>query len=92
MGIRRSVLKRLVDQLIGEAESKSYDHWLAQDFPIAYETVFEGEAVQVEMNLLESKLDYLHVAISADDGGFSAWVPVHRDTIIRRVDGLTTGD
>lgn len=78
------VLRRLAEQVAAETEEKPYEHWIAQDYSITYECTFEGRNLQVEINDLEIEPDYVHLIISVDDGGWSAYYPISTSVIVRR--------
>jgi len=70
-----------------ECERRPYDYWVAGDYPVVFERSFQGENVQVEIVLLESNPEYVHISVAVDDGGLWAWFPPSFSAIIRRVDG-----
>ena len=40
--MKRALFKRCAAEIAQECEQKSYDHWLAADFPVVFERTFEG--------------------------------------------------
>jgi len=82
--MKRSTLRRWLNELVSEYESKPYKYWETVTFPITFERVFEGKEVQVEIHVLESTPEYLHIDFSADAGGLSAYFPVGTDIIVNR--------
>ncbi len=84
MAGKRDLFKRCARQIARECEQRSYDHWVGADFPVVFERSFEGTQVQVEIELLESTPEYVHVLVSVDDGGIWACAPPSESTIIRK--------
>jgi hypothetical protein len=82
--MKRDLFKRCAGQIAEECEQRSYEDWLAADFPVVFERTFEGIDVQVEILLLESTPEYVHLMVSVDDGGVWAYAPPSQSTIIRR--------
>ena len=80
----RALFKRCAEQIAQECEQRPYDHWVAADFPVTFDRELEGKQLQVEIVLLESTADYIHLLVSVDDGGVWAYVPPSVSTIIRR--------
>lgn len=78
------VFRHCVERVAAEIEEKPYEHWVEQDYPITYECNFEGRNLQVEINDLEIEPDYVHLGISVDDGGWSAFHPLSTSVIVRR--------
>ena len=84
MAGKRALFKRCAGEIARECEQRSYDHWVAADFPVVFERSFEGTEVQVEVELLESTPAYVHLLVSVDDGGIWAYAPPSESTIIRK--------
>lgn len=80
----RALFKRCAGEIALECEQQSYDHWVAADFPVTFDREFEGKQLQVEIVLLESTPEYVHLLVSVDDGGVWAYVPPSVSTIIRK--------
>lgn len=82
--MKRDLFKRCAGEIAQECERRSYGDWLAADFPVVFERTFEGVEVQVEIVLLESTPEYVHLLVSVDDGGVWAYAPPSQSTIIRK--------
>jgi hypothetical protein len=70
---RREQWRPVLDTEAERWKAKSYDqlaNGLAEEQ--AYEVEYEGKAYQVEVELLEDTDQYLHFAISVDDGSIPA--------------------
>ena len=67
-----------------EFERMGYAHWKKQSYPIATEVSVGGKTLQVEVDLLEDTDDCLHIGISVDDGGLSAYFPPSTSFIVRK--------
>ncbi len=81
----RKSLKKIAHEISDEFERLPYDHWHREDFPIVYEQCINGETVNVELELLENKDEYLHIGVGVDDGKFfNSLVPVTSSFIIYR--------
>jgi len=65
---------------------KTYDYWSEQEFPVCYEDMFVGVAIEVEIVLLEKKERYLHlgIGISSMQDSASSRRPVCTSVIVRR--------
>jgi hypothetical protein len=82
--MERPGLAALARQIADEMEKETYDYWRSQPFPLAYQRVFDGEQVQVEITLQERNKDYIQVGVTVDDGGASAYYPAGWSTVIYR--------
>ena len=82
--MKRSIIRRYLDQVVGEYESKPYDYWKSLSETIAFEREFDSHNIQFEIYLLESTPEYVHIGFSADAGGFSAYFPVGTDIIVKK--------
>ena len=82
---RRFPLKDYFDRRLSELEAKPYAHWVAQDFPITWGDVFEGEEVEGEIDLLESEPEYVHLLLDVAVGGWNGR-HVSTSTIIERTE------
>lgn len=84
--MKRSRWKQYAAQLACELEAKPYEHWVAaaKGLPDSFTRDFNGEVLQIELDVLEIDPDYVHIGISIDDGGLSAFVPVTTSALIRR--------
>jgi hypothetical protein len=85
--MRRAAMKRLAEEIAGEVSSRPYSHWRAQRFPVCFSRTFEGRELQVELDLLEQKEEYIHIGIAVDDGKLSAFFPASTSVIIHREKG-----
>jgi len=68
-------VKRCLQKLLEEYESKPYEYWKSVEFPITFERVFEGKEIQVEIHLDESTAEYLQIGVSVDAGWRSLFYP-----------------
>jgi ribulose bisphosphate carboxylase small subunit len=85
--MKRSILAGRVRHLAGVLNQEPWEFWEHIDFPHAYqESTGEGESdLNVEWSLLEDTLEYIHVGIAVDDGGWlSGHWPVTTSIIIRK--------
>ncbi len=83
--MKRRKLRAYAEEIGRDLEKKAYEHWATQEFPIAYETEFEGEEVQVTIDRLELEDDYVHLSIIVFTGwGWSAFSPPGTSVIIRK--------
>jgi hypothetical protein len=83
--MKRSELKELAAALAEQANEKPFSYWAQQDYPITWEQMHEGCAVQVEIVRLEWNNDMIHLSVAVDDGTWpSAFVPASADVIITR--------
>ena len=81
---KRAFFKQCACQIAAECEQKPYEHWMAADFPITFDRDFDGQMLQVEIIQLEAHPEYVHLLVSVDDGGLSAFAPPSTSTIIRK--------
>ena len=77
-------IKRCISQLFEEYEAKPYEYWAAVDWPIAFEKVFEGRNVQVEIDILKSTPEHLQIGISVDAGWWSFFYPFGKSFIVEK--------
>jgi hypothetical protein len=83
--MKRKDLKAFCQAKADEFGRMGYAHWRKQAFPIAAEVSSGGETLQLELVLLEDTDEYLHVSVSADDGGWlNARVPPTSSFIVRK--------
>lgn len=82
--MKRSILKSYARAIAEDAETKSYDYWRSQDFPVTYEEVRNGREIQVEIVLLEDKPDYLHLHVGVSGDWLSDYIPACYGAMIRR--------
>ncbi len=70
---RREEWRPVLDAEVKKWSSKSCAELVAKLRDVeAYETEFEGDKYQVEVQLLESTDTYVHVGVSVDDGSIPA--------------------
>src|SRR5690348_15577967 len=83
---RRQLWRRALDAELHRWSRKSADELIAELRELqAYEIVFEDRDLQVEVHLLENTQDYVHVALSVDDGVLpAAIVPSTSSFIVRK--------
>ena len=89
---KRSFFRRCAERIAEELTRQSYQHWSSADYPLAFERIIEGRALQVEVVLLELTADYAHLSVSVDDGGWWAYFSPSTSVLIRneqpRIDPL----
>jgi len=68
--MKKSKLQEILRREIDKYASKSYKELTEISESIVYQGNEEGEFFQVEILLLENKMDYVHVGVSVDDGSF----------------------
>lgn len=72
---KRMFFRHCAEVIAQEVEREGYEFWKAKEERVTFERTFEGVEVQVEINKLEDKNDYVHVSILVDDGGLNAYCP-----------------
>ena len=83
--MKRKDLKAFCRAKAAEFERMGYAYWRKQAFPVAAEVPAGGETLQLELVLLEDTDEYLHISVSADDGGWlNARVPPTSSFIVRK--------
>ena len=82
--MRKSSLIEYIRKVVAELEQKPYEHWIKQKFPITYEDVLEGKEVQVQIDVLETTPEYIHLIVEASDSPLGWWIRKHVGVIIRR--------
>ena len=88
--MKRSIIRRYLQQVVGEYESKSYDYWQSLSSTVAFEREFDSHNIQFEIDVLESTPEYVHIGFSADAGGFSAYFPVGADIIVKKTNSAAS--
>jgi hypothetical protein len=88
------IVASLAEHLRAELEiwdKKTYSELLAIEYPHTYERGVDGapDWYQVEVDLLEHNDDYVHVLVSVDDGGWSAFCPTSY-SLIAYADGRSS--
>jgi|GEM_PF-4551856 len=73
--MKRKDLTRCAQEIATTLHDASYDDWATKSYPLTYEHEFEGKSVQVEIQLLEKKENYLQLLVSVYNGGLSAYNP-----------------
>lgn len=81
---KRPFLRRCLQEIVAEYESKPYEYWEIVSFPLTFERIFEDKEIQVEIDILESTPEYLHISFSVFGGWLSAYCPVGTDIIVRK--------
>jgi len=52
-------------------------------FPQVYTVILGNKKYQVEVEILEKKRDYIHIALAIDDGSFFRWIsPISTSFIV----------
>lgn len=59
----RKRLQEAVRTIAQEAESKTYEYWVQQVYPIQYDDVVDGESVSVDIEVLEKNPEYIQLGI-----------------------------
>jgi hypothetical protein len=73
----RNDLRRCLDREVDRWSTKPYEALKTElRDVVAYSVGEESEFYQVEVQLVESLHEYLHVLIAVEDGGWRAFVPV----------------
>ncbi|MBW8042293.1 MAG: hypothetical protein FVQ85_20155 [Planctomycetes bacterium] len=80
----KPLLKRFLQDVVADYESKPYEYWDTVTLPITFERVFEGKEVQAEIDMLESEPEYRHISISVDEGFLFGYSPLGTSIIIHK--------
>ncbi len=82
---RREEWRPILDSEVRKLSAKTYQQLLSELAELhCYEVEFGGKVYQVEVELLETKREYLHVCVSVDDGTLPAsFRPLSASFIIR---------
>jgi len=84
---KKALVKRYLSKTCEEYEAKSYEYWKAQKFPIVFEERIEGlegKVIEVDIDILESTPEYLHLSVTVAAGGISAYVPYTTGFIVEK--------
>ena len=84
--MKRRELRAYAETVGEDLEKKPYEHWAAQEFPINYETVFDGQEIHVEIDRLELENQYVHLGIGVCSHScrFSCNFPACTSVIIKK--------
>ena len=82
--MRRSKLREVAQQIARQVAEKPYGEWRAQQFPVLYQEMYEGECINVEIDIDSDKEEYVQLRICVDDGGRSAYWPVCEGVVVLR--------
>ena len=84
---RRETWRPVLDAEIKRWEAKSFAQLVAElEDEKVYELKFEGQEFQVEVHVLESNAESIHVCVSVDDGTLPASIfPLSASFIRRRI-------
>ncbi|MGC8863835.1 MAG: hypothetical protein ACP5R5_13820 [Armatimonadota bacterium] len=56
-------LMDIAKRIAEDVRTKTYEHWIAQDLPMIYTQVVNGEEVCVEIDALETRPDSLQIGV-----------------------------
>ena len=65
--MKRSKRRAYTRDIAKDLEKKTYAYWAAQQFPIFFERIVEGEKVEVEVCLLEFNEEYIQLGVRVYD-------------------------
>lgn len=90
---RDEKLRVAIDAEFAELRRRTFDELrkLNIEVPIVKERMIEGLQVQIEIDILESCGEHVHIMISADDGGFPRSIMPLTDSFIWHADGTVEG-
>lgn len=61
--MQRSTLKEIAKKIAEEAQEKTYEYWVAQDYPISYDLTVGEEEVIVDIELYSKKAEYIQLGV-----------------------------
>ncbi len=72
---KRSQFKRCAKQIADRLSARPYSFWSRMQEPWTFECMFEGQQLQVEVEVPEVTQEYVLVSVAVDDGGLWAYCP-----------------
>lgn len=75
-------LNQIVENRIDKLSLSSYHTLSFMKFPLIEEVRDDKQGYQIEIVQLECTDDYIHILVSADDGGWSAFKPVSKSFLV----------
>jgi hypothetical protein len=82
---RRDEWRKVLDAETERWSAKSCEQLIAELHEVqAYEVVVDSKRYQVEVEIIENKQEYIHVALGVDDGSLPMSISPSSRTFIRR--------
>lgn len=75
-------LYRIVENRIDKLSRSSYHTLSLMKFPFVEEIWDDKQSYQIEIDQLELTETYIHILVSADDGGWSAFRPPSKSFLV----------
>jgi hypothetical protein len=82
--MKKTELKKILNTEVDNWAKKPYSEFLdlALEMNVYYEQGEGDSYYQVEVTMLEYTEDYVHIAISVNDGGWRAFKPLSHDFLV----------